>query len=121
MAEELGERLRKLRERLNLSQGSLGRPFNLAKQTISNYETGKTSPTPEQVRAFADFFGVSTDYLLGRTDDPQPGEIREKAAVQLDGPEDLTPEERRELRIFVDYLRAKRTLGEKGGDDGGSV
>ena len=37
-------------------------------RTLSNYETGKTSPDSFALIKLADFFGVSIDYLVGRTD-----------------------------------------------------
>lgn len=36
------------------------------------WETGDRSPDPETINKLADFFGCSTDYLYGRTDDPTP-------------------------------------------------
>jgi transcriptional regulator with XRE-family HTH domain len=53
-----------------MTQEELGKIFGVDRATISRYETGSRDPDPELVRKFADFFGVSTDYLLGRTDDP---------------------------------------------------
>jgi repressor LexA len=70
MKELFGKRLRELRENKGLSQADLGKLFNLSKQAISSYETGGSLPPPETLQKFADFFNVSVDYLLGRTDDP---------------------------------------------------
>lgn len=63
-----GDRLRFLREEKDLSQEELGKIINSAKSTISQYELGKRNPDPATLLQFADFFNVSTDYLLGRTD-----------------------------------------------------
>jgi transcriptional regulator with XRE-family HTH domain len=84
-------RLRALRKGLNLTAKELGAKFNLAESTISGYETGARKPDTETLEKFADFFGVSTDYLLGRTDDPTPpsekqidlSELRESAVAYL--------------------------------------
>ncbi|MGW9128113.1 helix-turn-helix domain-containing protein [Paenibacillus chitinolyticus] len=65
-----GVRLRELREGKGLSQEEFGAKFELGKVAISGYERSKRQPTLELVVAFAEFFGVSTDYLLGRTNDP---------------------------------------------------
>ena len=70
MKELFGKRLRELREEKGLPQVDLGKLFNLSKQAISSYETGGSLPPPETLQKFADFFNVSVDYLLGRTDDP---------------------------------------------------
>ncbi|MDC0763466.1 helix-turn-helix transcriptional regulator [Brevibacillus sp. AG] len=65
-----GMRLRELREGKDLSQEELGAKFGLGKVTISGYELSKRQPTLELIVGFAEFFGVSTDYLLGRSNDP---------------------------------------------------
>ena len=66
----LPKRLREQREQKKMTQGELGKIFGVDRATISRYETGDRDPDSELVRKFADFFGVTTDYLLGRTDDP---------------------------------------------------
>ncbi|WP_035462242.1 helix-turn-helix domain-containing protein [Alicyclobacillus macrosporangiidus] len=65
-----GKRLRYLRQQKHLTMKELGQIFGLAESTISGYENGIRSPDIELLPKFADFFGVSVDYLLGRTDDP---------------------------------------------------
>ncbi|MBB6215190.1 transcriptional regulator with XRE-family HTH domain [Anaerosolibacter carboniphilus] len=65
-------RLRELRKALGLSQEKLGQKFNLAKSTISQYELGKRSPDSVMLTKLADFFNVTVDYLLGRTDVKTP-------------------------------------------------
>lgn len=67
----LGERLRKCRRARELTQAELGRLLGLSKQTVSGYEAGLRNPDPDTLQRLADIFGVSTDYLLGRTDTPQ--------------------------------------------------
>lgn len=65
---ELGKRLVQLRKINNVTQEELGKQIDVGKTTISNYETGYSSPDSETLTKLADFFGVSVDYLLGRTD-----------------------------------------------------
>lgn len=65
-----GERLKKLREGRSLSQGEFGRLFRVAQTTIGMYEKGNREPNFNKLKQFADFFGVSIDYLIGHTDDP---------------------------------------------------
>lgn len=62
----LGRRIRYLRNDKGRSQEELGNRMNLAKVTISQYENETRSPNPETINQFADLFGVSVDYLLGR-------------------------------------------------------
>ncbi|PEK39094.1 transcriptional regulator [Bacillus pseudomycoides] len=62
----IGENLRKLRKTNNLTMKELGQKLNLAESTISGYENGNRKPDYDTLNKFADFFEVSTDYLLGR-------------------------------------------------------
>lgn len=64
------ERLVLLRKSKNLSQYKLAQLLNLTRGQIANYEQGKRQPDYDTLKMFADFFGVSTDYLLGRPDNP---------------------------------------------------
>lgn len=64
----LGQRLRELRENREISQIELARYLNISNTTLSQYETGKRVPSDEIKIKIADYFNVSIDYLLGRTD-----------------------------------------------------
>lgn len=63
----MGEILAELRKDKNLKQKDLADMLNLSTGTISNYETGSHEPNYATLSILADFFHVSTDYLLGRT------------------------------------------------------
>lgn len=63
-----GERLLKLRKKSNMTLEELAESVGTTKSTISRYENGMRQPKQDILEAFADFFNVSTDYLLGRTD-----------------------------------------------------
>ncbi len=60
-------RIRDLREDMDLRQIDVARATGIDQKTLSNYETGKTNPDSFAIIKLADFFGVSADYLLGRT------------------------------------------------------
>ncbi len=62
----LGENIRLLRDKQGMTQVQLGEKIGLAESTISLYESGKREPDIDTIGKLADFFGVSTDYLLGR-------------------------------------------------------
>jgi transcriptional regulator with XRE-family HTH domain len=62
------ERVKLLREEKQLSQIELAKLLHIANTTLSMYETGKREPDFETLQLLADFFNVTTDYLLGRTD-----------------------------------------------------
>lgn len=60
------ERLKLLRTRRRISGHALSELCGLNRNTVYRYERGERSPSPEALCALADFFEVSTDYLLGR-------------------------------------------------------
>lgn len=62
----LGARLRDLRKGLKLSQAEVARQLQLSKSTVAGYESNSTSPSLESLSMLANFYGVSTDYILGR-------------------------------------------------------
>lgn len=61
------QRLRTLRTENKLSQQSLSEELGVSKSSINMYERGEREPNFETVAAIAGFFGVDTDYLLGRS------------------------------------------------------
>ena len=65
---EVGEILAKLRKERNLGQKELAAFLSLSTGTISNYENGVHSPDLNTLCKLAEYFGVTTDYLLNRTD-----------------------------------------------------
>lgn len=63
-------RLKELRTKQGISQVRLAIELNMAQNSISRYESGAREADYATLIRFADFFHVSVDYLLGRTDDP---------------------------------------------------
>lgn len=63
-----GDNLAELREDRGLTQKELGQILHVTGGTISNYEQGVHYPDLEKLIELADFFNVTTDYLLGRVD-----------------------------------------------------
>lgn len=62
--------LRELRSRHHLTQIEIGKILGISNKTYSHYETGKRQPDTAMLIKLADHYGVSVDYILGRTDDP---------------------------------------------------
>ena len=61
-------RLKDLREDRDLRQLDVAEATGIDQRTLSNYETGKTLPDAVALIRLADFFGVTIDYLVGRSD-----------------------------------------------------
>ncbi len=64
-------RLKELRKKKKITQQKLALDLNVAQNTISRYETGSHQPDYETLQRIADYFNVSLDYLLERTDKPE--------------------------------------------------
>ena len=64
------DRLKQLRKQAKLQQKELGERIGLGANAISMMETGNRETSFEKLVLLAEFFQVSTDYLLGITDDP---------------------------------------------------
>lgn len=64
------ERLLQLREEKKVKQSELAEAIGISRISISNYENGERTPDGEVICKLADYFNVSTDYLLGRTQTP---------------------------------------------------
>ena len=63
-------RLKDIRKRKGISQLKLAMDLNMNQNTVSRYETGEREPGIDELIRIADYFNVSVDYLIGRTDNP---------------------------------------------------
>lgn len=80
-----GKRLQKLREQYNLSLDELGQVVGVSRQQVGRYEANRTDVTSETLLKFAEFFDVTTDYLLGISDVKQGYERRgHRATIEID-------------------------------------
>ncbi len=93
---EKGETLEKLADFLNVTI-----------QTISNYENEKRDMTPDTIIKLADYFNVSTDFLLGKSDIRNPEEIKFANNNGIDT-EGLSKEEIKEIQRQVEFMRWKK-------------
>jgi transcriptional regulator with XRE-family HTH domain len=64
-------RLKELRKRRGISQLKLALDLNMNQNSISRYETGERQADYKTLIAFADYFNVSIDYILERTNNPK--------------------------------------------------
>lgn len=81
------DRMKKLREGRDLTQQALADALSIGKSAIALYETEKRQPDPDTLRKLAAFFHCSTDYLLGLTNEPNPG-----TAVKLSASPTIPPD-----------------------------
>ena len=104
-----GSRLKKLREERGLNQIELANILHISASAIGMYETDKRDPSDELKMLIADFFDVSVDYLVGKTDirkNTDLNNIRMASynGVDIDG---LSEKEIEEIRQFVEFVRNK--------------
>lgn len=104
-----GKRLADLRKKRGLSQYELAERLGFTRGQIANYEQGKREPDHDTLMKIADFFDVSIDYLLGRTNIPDP--VPTIAFHRTDDPmADLPEEARKSVEEFLEYIRKKYNL-----------
>ena len=65
-------KMQELRQAKGLTQGELGDLIGVSRQAIGNYERGDRQLDPVMIGTLCDYFGVTADYLLGRSDVPTP-------------------------------------------------
>lgn len=65
-----GTHLKELRKSRKITQKQLAKDIGASERGIQQYELGERKPTYDMLIALADYFDVSLDYLVGRSDDP---------------------------------------------------
>ena len=91
-----GERLRNLREIKDMTQESASRELAISRGMLSNYELGKREPDYAMLCRLADYYHVTTDYLLGCETSRQ--------IFEADG---LTEEDMQVIQNMIDLLKKK--------------
>lgn len=94
------ERLKQLREENTLSQLKMGKDIKISNVTLSQYENGIRKPDIDTLQLLASYFNVTTDYLLGKTND--------RTSTDSDIISDLTEEEHKQLIEYVKFLKSQR-------------
>lgn len=102
------DRVKKLCEEQKISIVELEEKVGFGRNSL--YSWKKNNPSSEKLEKVADFFNVSTDYLLGRTDKKRIDDI-DTIAAHHDG-EDWTEEELEEIERFKEFVRMKRSQQE---------
>lgn len=105
----IGERIKTLRKSNNLTQTEFGKLFGIGKTTVSSYETGNSCPNDSIKLAICRFFNVTTDYLLGNSNEKTPSSVTEEdvKAALFNGSKDVTPEMWEEVKDFAKYVQFK--------------
>ncbi len=87
----LAQRLLYLRQQKKKTQAEMANLLGITRQAYGYYEKGEREPDTESLNKLADFFDVSVDYLLGRTDKPR----------SLERVNDFDEKEQAEFEAFI--------------------
>lgn len=104
----LGKRIKYTREKLNYSQKRLADALKISNVQLSRYESGDRKPEPEMIAAIAEYLEVSTDYLLGITDDSSPKGKDGNISSAFHDFDNITEEEREYLDEQLELFRKYR-------------
>ncbi|CAG5161202.1 transcriptional regulator [Streptococcus pneumoniae] len=100
------ERLKKLRKKEKLTQKDIATFLNISQPAYQQFESGKKKMNLETMEKLADYFNVSTDYLLGKTDIPEPeSDIDLDSAIDNSVAYDGTPITDNDREIIKDFLK----------------
>ena len=67
----IGERLKQLRKSANVTQKAVANAIGVTEVSYQRFEYGTVRPSIDTLAALADYFNVSVDYLIGRSDTPE--------------------------------------------------
>lgn len=93
----LNENIKQLRQSRNLSQVDLARALGVTKQSISNWENNNIQPSIDMLIHLAQFFSVSTDFMLG---------LDERKYIEING---LTDQQLAHVTTIIDDIRGTNT------------
>lgn len=108
-----GDRLKALRLFRDITQEELAKVFKISKGNISRYETGIREPDSDLLSDIAKFFDVTTDYLLGNTDNPKPiREMYEQAGAEFSPERGYVKEEisKKLQDLDIQYLQLAKKM-----------
>lgn len=109
------ERLVEIREKNGYTRKRLAEELGRPYRTVTNYETGEREPGHEYIIEIAKKFGVTTDYILGTSDTPQPVEIKKyPPSAGKAAPEDkvISLEESNRLLASLGFIKEGEQLSD---------
>lgn len=107
----IGKKIKELREIKQITQEELAKYLGVAPQTVYKYEKEINEPDLKTTSKIAEYFNVTTDYLLGRTDSTDTlNESMQIAASMKDGLDisDMDDDEKKFINDFIKMVRNKK-------------
>ena len=119
---DFSEVLRELRIEKKISQKALGEVLGISDRNIRFYETGEHRPDFEGLLILADYFQVSLDYLVGRSDDPERhyngAEYTPASRMLARKIGTLSESEQKAVLVFIDAMDGlKKAFSQDGKDE----
>jgi len=105
MLNTVGNRIKTLRKEHNLNQKEFAKILNIQNTTLSQYENGINTPSDEMKIMIADYFDVSIDYLLGRSNTRKKDEL--KIALNSISTDGLDEDDLEIVKSMIQNLRKK--------------
>lgn len=106
------ERLRELRNEKKISQKELAEILFVSQQTVAKWETDRSTPNPEMISKIAQYFEVSSDYLIGISDvktpvTSSPIDDDDIKFALFDGDQGISDEAYEEVKRFAAFIKEK--------------
>jgi len=118
MSKQTGKRIKRLRNKYNISQQELADHLKLKRVSISQIETGKRKLTDEEIKKISEFFGVSSDSILGLKKFPEVVLEKEeqyktkKQEIRINVPQKNLKKFKEVLLYILNKVGAKPNIGE---------
>lgn len=102
-----GQKLKELRSSRNQTQQRLADYLGISRAAYSHFENSRNDPDRETIVKLADYFDVSTDYLLGRgnREYENPESKSQTVAAHID--EDVSEEEMEDILNYIEFIKQK--------------
>ena len=105
----IGQRMQRLREEDGMTQEGLGEKLGVSQGTVSQWESGKRAPGGEAVKAMAELFDTTADFILGIVDEeiklvPYFREMKEDEELLMQAYAQLTGRQKRIVEELVSSL-----------------
>ncbi len=108
----LGIRLKELRSNINKTQEQVAKSLGISRAAYSHIENSRNEPDNSTLAKIADYYGVTADFLLGRTSDKHEEVL---AAAHLDKDlKDMTQEQRKAVYDFIEFQKKRIDREEDG-------
>jgi transcriptional regulator with XRE-family HTH domain len=105
------ERIFALIEEKGVTAADVAKEVDLPKSSFTDWKKGRSKPSADALAKLADYFDVSVDYLLGRSNLREP---LTTIAAHTDDPEGIPPEAQEEIFEFIEFVKHKYGIGKKG-------